>query len=158
MKIKLKTLNIMTYDMEKRKQFRFVSDMKNDPLIRDFVTAKIDHYLIQSKDDEKINICSSYIIAEGKELVGYVRFNEMDREGVLTLHYAVHPDFRKKGYGTKILVEVSDYAFGNINNASKVRLYIRNCNKGSIKCAENAMFSLQPNYISDNPLVYVKSK
>ena len=56
MKIKLKTLNLMTFDINKRKQFKFVDEMKDDPLIREFVTAKLDHYLIQSMDDEKINI------------------------------------------------------------------------------------------------------
>lgn len=158
MKIKLKTLSLTTYDMDKRKQYRFVDEMKNDPLVKEFVSGIIDHYLINDKDDSEVLIGASYLVAEDKKLVGYVRFNELDMSGVLTLHYAVHPDLRRQGYGTKILVEVSDYAFKSIEKVNMVRLYIRNYNKGSIKCAENAGFKLIPNYISDNPLVYVKSK
>ena len=158
MKIKLKTLSLNTYNVDNRKQYRFVDEMKNDPLVKEFVSEITDHYLIKAKNDEQIEIGSSYLVSEQKKLVGYIRLNELDVNGVLTLHYAVHPDLRKQGYGTKILVEVSDYAFKNIDRVTKIRLYIRNYNKGSIKCAEHAGFKLQKNLIEENPLVYVKTK
>ena len=55
-------------------------------------------------------------------------------------------------------MEVSDYAFKTITETNKMRLYIRNINKGSIKCAEKAGFLRQQNLLQENPAVYIKRK
>ena len=158
MKVKLKTLSLNTYDETKKKHYRFVKELATDQLVNKFVAAPVEEQLLEAKDDKNIKIGSSYLIAENKKLVGYVRFNELDKFGILTLHYAVHPDLRRQGYGTKILVEVSDYAFKTITETNKIRLYIRNINKGSIKCAEKADFLRQQNLLQENPAVYIKRK
>lgn len=158
MKIKLKTLSLITYDMNKKKHYHFVKDITSDQLMNKFIPEPIENQLIESTLDDKVEVGSSYIVGEDKNLIGYIRFNELDEFGVLTLHYGVGPDFRRKNYGTKILQEVSEYAFKNINEVEKVRLYINAINKGSIKCAENANFLKQENYLYENPVVYIKSR
>ena len=158
MKIKLKSLCLNTYDIHKKKYCRFVREITTDPLVNKFVPTPIELQLLESKNDDIVKIPSSYIVTEKKELVGYVRFNELDELGTLILHYAVHPDYRRNGYGSKILIEVSDYVFKNMNEVSKIKLHINSINKGSIKCAENAKFVKQKNRISTAPFVYIKVK
>ena len=158
MKIKLRTLSIMTCDFNKKKHYRFIKDMKEDQLIRKFVPNEIEKELSLSKEDRQIEIGSSYIVVEDKKLIGYIRFKELNESGILTLNYGVHPDLRRKGYGTKILKEVSDYTFKSIDNVDEIKLYIRSINKGSIKCALNANFYQQNNGLVEEPLIYVKTK
>jgi len=108
MKIKLKSLCLNTYDIHKKKYCRFVKEITTDPLVNKFVPTPIELQLLESKNDDIVKIPSSYIVTEKKELIGYVRFNELDELGTLILHYAVHPDYKRNGYGSKILIEVSD--------------------------------------------------
>lgn len=157
MKIKLNSLQLITYKEDKKKHFRFVKEMKNDPLMCHFVTDKPDEYLMNTKDDSD-TIGSTYLVAKEKDLIGYVRFAELDKEGTLDLHYAVHPDQRRKGYGTKILIEVSDYLLKNINEVNMIQLNINNINSGSIKCAKKAAFKQEPSSINNNPVVFIKEK
>lgn len=157
MKIKLKTLSIMTYDINKKENVRFVTELKNDQLMRKFVPGTIEKRLLSASNDSNIEIGSSYIINENKNPVGYVRFNELE-DNVLTLHYGVHPDKRKQGYGSKILLEVSDYVFKNMNDINKIRLCIRSYNVGSRKCALNAGFIEREDMSMDDPVIYFKTK
>ena len=156
MKIKLKTLNITTYDIDSKKQYRFVNEMADDPLICQMVTVKMAHELIKSHDDIDVLIGSAYIVCDEKKLVGYLKLAELDMSGVLTIHYAVHPDYRHQGYGTKILKETIYYAKHHIDKANSIRLYINKQNNRSILCAEKAGYIKQDNYINDNPVVYIK--
>ena len=156
MKIKLKTLTITTYDIDNKKKYRFVREMANDPLICSFVSNKLEHELIKSHDDNEVLIGSSYIVCDDKKLVGYLKLAELDMEGILTIHYAVHPDYRCQGYGAKILTETIYYVKHHIDKANSIRLYINNKNNRSISCAEKAGYIKQENYINNNPFVYVK--
>lgn len=157
MKIKLKTLSIITYDMSKRKNIRFVTELKEDQLMRKFVSDTIEKRLISSSSDDNIKIGSSYIVNEDKNPIGYIRFNELE-ENTLTLHYGVHPNNRKKGYGSKILLEVSNYVFQNMSDVSKIRLCIRSYNIGSRKCALNAGFIEHEDIFMGDPVIYFKTK
>ena len=89
---------------------------------------------------------------------------ELDLDGVLNLHYGVHPSFRRnpKHYGTRILKESSQYIFKNMSNVKKIELFIKPMNRGSIKCAENAEYHLIREIKSkqghDKILVYSKER
>ena len=156
MKVRLKTLNITTYDQDNKKKYRFVREMASDPLIFAFVSNKLEYELIKSQNDSEVLIGSSYIVCDDKKLVGYLKLAEFDMSGVLTIHYAVHPDYRHQGYGVKILNETIYYAKHNIDKANFIRLYINNKNNRSVSCAKKAGYIKQNNYTNDNPVVYVK--
>lgn len=105
-----------------------------------------------------------YILTDGRKLVGYLRLAELDLNGVLNLHYGVHPDFRRnpEHYGTRILLESSQYIFQNINNVKTIELFIKEMNKGSIKCAQNANYKLareiEPKKGNGKILVYSRNR
>lgn len=156
MRIKLKTLSITTYDKNNKKKYRFVKEMAEDPLIFQLVSNKLDHELMKSCDDEEVLIGSSYIVCDQKKLIGYLKLADLEMSGILTIHYAVHPDYRHQGYGTKILTEVASYALHNISKVNTIQLNINKINDKSIACAKKAGYIKQDNFINDTPVIYTK--
>ena len=160
MNIKLKTLNITTFNEFDKRKIRFVSDIKEDPLVKYFVSKRIDAYFEESKDDEELVINNAYIITDNKKPVGFIRLARLNHIGELELHYGVSPNFRKKGYGTKILEEVGDYLLKR--DVNKIKLDIKENNKGSIRCAEKANYhferAISLGYDDPKVLTYVKER
>ena len=89
---------------------------------------------------------------------------ELDLNGILNLHYGVHPGFRRnpKHYGTEILVESAKYIFKNMKFVKRIELFIKEINKGSIQCAEKAGYHLtrkiEPKNGDGKVKVYSKSR
>lgn len=144
MKIKMDSLVITEYCYTDRRIERFCKEISEDPLFNQFVSHNVDEFIEDSLNTNKLLVGPGYIIADGRKLVGYLRLDQLDLSGVLNLHYGVHPAFRrnKEHYGTKILLESSKYIFKTINSVKKIELFIKEINKGSIKCAENAGYEL----------------
>ncbi len=139
MKIKLNSLYICNYDPEDITKFNFLKKIHEDELIRQYLGRFVSTDIADSQNDERIILDHSYIISNEKDHVGFISIPEL-RDGELTLEYGVHPDFRHKGYGTKILREVSDYFFEERNFVESVGLCIDSENKYSQKAAFNAGF------------------
>lgn len=140
MKIKLDSLYITEYCHSDKRKYRFIKEVGEDPLINQFVSYHIDNHLENSENLNDLEIGPAYIIADQRKLVGLIRLANLDFDGTLELHYAVHPDYRRQHYGTKILAEVSKYVFKNVQDVKMIELYIKEINKGSLKCATNAGF------------------
>ena len=159
MKIKLKTLNIRSYDAYDKRQIKFVKEMKEDPLIIYYVTSELDKYLDIANNSDKILSNAIYIITDNKTPIGFIRVVETDEKDTLELHYGVHADHRKKGYGSKILLEVGNYLLDN-KNINKLKLEIKKINNSSIKCALKANYHLEKTTIIGDTklLTYVKEK
>ncbi len=161
MKIKLTNLAITYYCSADKRKIRFIKEVSEDPLINHFVSHTMDEWLEDSEDVDQLLIGPAYIIEDNRKLVGFIRPAFMDTNGILNLHYAVHPDYRKQGYGTKILTETSKYLFRNMDAVKQIELYIKEINTGSIRCAENARFEYEREFKSrqDDCMikVYVKN-
>lgn len=160
MKIKLKTLSLTTYDNDSKKKYKFAKEMADDPLISNFVSRNLVQELINSHDDSEVLIGSAYLVCDKKLLIGYLKLDKLDIEGVLTIHYAVHPDYRKMKYGSKILDETAYYVLHNINEVKKLKLKIVEINKSSIECAKHCGYKKEsesaPNIKMDRKVVYTK--
>ena len=138
MKIKLNSLVITEYCSIDKRKYRFIREISKDQLVNYFVSNTMDEWLEESEGLNDLIIGPAYIIEDNRKLVGIIRLAALDDEGILNLHYAVHHDYRKQGYGTKILSEVRSHIFKNMPDVKKIDLYIKEINKGSIKCAINA--------------------
>ena len=134
MKIKLNSLYICNYDPDDINKFNFLKTIHEDELIGHYLGRYVCADIANSKDDKRIILDHSYIISNQRNLVGFISIPEL-REGILTLEYGVHPDFRHKGYGTKILKEVSDYFLEERNFVESVELCIDSENVYSRKAA-----------------------
>lgn len=121
-------------------------------------------WIEESEHTDKLLVGPGYIVSDDRKLIGYLRLAELSLDGVLNLHYGVHPAFRRnpKHYGTRILMESSQYIFKNITNVKRIELFIKGINKGSIKCAENANYQLNREIVArngnDKILVYAKTR
>lgn len=146
MKIKMDSLVITEYCSTDKRKYRFIKEISEDPLVNYFVSRTMEELLEDSEGLDKLYVGPAYIIEEQRKLVGLIRLAFLDGDGVLNLHYAVHPDYRRKHYGTKILTEISKYLFKNMLSVSKIELYIKEMNTGSIKCAENAKFKFDRDF------------
>ncbi len=142
MKIKMNSLVITEYCSSDKRKYRFKKEISEDPLINHFVSPNMDEWLEDSEGLNQLLIGPAYIIAEERKLVGFIRMASLDQNGTLNLHYGVHPDYRRNHYGTKILLEVQKCIFHQFPNVKKIELHIKEINKGSIRCAENAGFKL----------------
>lgn len=163
MNIKLKNLYITEYASDDKRKYRFTKEISEDPLVSIYVSPRISKLIESSEGLDELKVGPTYIIGDKRKLVGFIRIASIEKETkTLDLHYGVHPDYRKMGYGTKILTEVSDYLLkNNYHDVKHIKLLISNINEGSSFCARDANFKLS-NIIKEknygNILVYTKSK
>lgn len=161
MKIKMDNLVITEYCSQDKRKIRFIKDISEDQLIRNYISNYIYDQLEASEGENDIRIGHSYIIEDKRKLIGFIRLAFLDSNGVLQLHYGVHPDHRKNHYGSKILTESSKYIFKRFLNVNKIELYIKQFNIGSIKCAENANFKMERDFKTQSDClikIYAKSR
>ena len=141
MNIKLRSLSLTNFNVSDKKKFNFVREINYDEEICKYVTENIVKLFLPTERQDKLTIGPAYIIEDKDECVGFIYFPEKD-EDTLVLNYGVHPDYRNKKYGTKILDEVSNYVLDK-TRVNNIELNINGCNRGSIKCAEGANFKLE---------------
>lgn len=162
MKVKMDSLIITEYCSSDKRKIRFIKEISQDPLVNNYVSDIIYEKLEASEGDEKVSIGHSYIIEDKRKLVGFVTLNFLDKNGNLDLHYGVHPEYRRQGYGSKILLEIKEYVFKELANVNKIRLFIKKVNKGSTKCAINAGYKISDEVIpmisTETVSVYVKER
>lgn len=90
-----------------------------------------------------------FIVEFNKNLIGYIH---VSNSLYPFLNYAVHPKFRGKSYGTKILSATSDYIFSNYPEVYNISLTIVPENEHSINTA------LKAGYIQEDDTSYYKTK
>lgn len=140
MDIKLKTLYITSYDSSDIEKIRFTKEFKNDIFVQQYLYSCVDEMIEKSEKYPNLHIGCGYIIKDEEDLIGFIRPARIVGLSMLDLDYGVHPKFRNKGYGTKILIEASDYFLENVERIHKIRLSIASSNENSSKCATNAGF------------------
>jgi len=140
MNIDIGKLSITSFCIENIEHLKFRKDLKDDDLIYEFVSISIDEDLCEPSHDNELELDSSYIIQEHNKLVGYIYLKTISElEGIVELRYAVHPEFRRLGYGRRILEECRNYLF-TLDNINSIELHIRKDNEASIYCAKRAKY------------------
>lgn len=151
MQISIGNLMITSFCSENMAHQRFRFDLANDDSIYEFVSTSIAKDLDLCDGDDEIKLNHSYIIQDHETLVGYIYTKEIsEKDGIVELRYAVHPEYRRlgflgysdvnrKGYGQQILEECSNYLF-NFNGINSIDLHIRKDNDASIGCAKKAKY------------------
>ena len=131
--------NLVSYDSKNKKHTEFKYYLLNDELFKqyfgDFFIKKSDEIFDESSN---LEVKKAYLIEDRELIVGMIRLFSYHETGFVTLQYAVSPEYRKQGYGTKILKEISNYLFSN--GIKCIDLDINKNNIGSIICAENCNY------------------
>ena len=140
MDIKLYSLSITNFDSNDIEKIRFVKEMKAANEKDHFLYNCIDELIKKSETTPQLHIGYGYIIKDQEKLIGYFRPARRENCYVLSVDYGVHPKFRHQGYGTKILVETSEFFLNNFDDIHAIKLLINCSNEYSIKCAQKANF------------------
>ena len=159
MKIKIGTLTINTFDSKNLKDYKFVREIGNDKEVKEYLGDNVSNTFIPKENEKGLALGRSYIVKNNDESIGFFSIESMNSEEVV-INYGVHENYRNKGYGTKILCEISNF-FLTITKANNIVLNIDAYNKGCIKCAKNADFKLKNVIeagVNDAIMVYKKQR
>lgn len=137
MNITLDTLNLVRYNEEKHKLL--LEDFEKGESTSSFI-HQIGQRLESSKTNFKTLFQSAFVIEDKEVPIGYLYVSPMQKDEVF-IEYAVLKKYRGKGYGRKIIEEVSDYLF-SVHNIENVKLDISPSNKNSMFIAEICGFEM----------------
>ena len=140
MNIPIGNLSITSFCESNIEHIKFRKELAKDGFIYDFLSHTVEKDLIEIYDNDEIELGQTYLITEENKIIGYIYIGLInDKKGILELRYAVHPKFRRKGYGKQILEQCRDYLF-TFEDVNSVELDIRIDNDRSINCAEKAKY------------------
>lgn len=134
--IKLRNLNLEKID--KIKHYSLLMKLNRDKKVNDYISHNFISFLDkhQAETDDKMEIGKSYVVNKDKRNIGVVGTLNMSSIGVVEVWYSVDKDLRGKGYGEKILAQVTPYLIENIKGLNDIELRIDRNNKASKKVAE----------------------
>lgn len=152
MNIQLDTLVLKSYDSNNNKHTKFKNTLEYD---EEFVKY-FGNFFIKNINDifspsDTLEVNNAYILEDNEEVIGMIRIFNKTFNGVIDLQYAVSRDYRKSGYGKKILKEMSNY-FINNKDINCIKLDIDKNNLGSISCATSL------GYIKEDRETYIRSR
>ena len=136
MNIKLETLDLIRYDNEKH--FNLKSEFLGNSNSK--YVQKIGERLELSQNNDKTIYQSAFVVEDFGLSIGYLYISNMSNDEVF-LECSILKEFRQKGYGSRILKEVSDYLFEK-HNIKNIRLDIEPSNIRSIATAKSCGFDL----------------
>jgi len=137
MNIKLETLNLVRYNPDKHKYLK--EEFKSGNSYSSYIYS-IEDRLELSKNNNNNIFHSAFVIEDNTNPIGYLYISSLKKD-IVFLEYAILKDYRKMGYGSKIVNEISNYLFIN-NNIKSIKLDIDPGNKYSIALALSCGFTL----------------
>lgn len=131
----MENLDIVGYDSRNTVHRKFNWELNKDESINYYFKTTIERYLENSKDPKELKIETAYFIAFASTLIGYIYLGTCDFNGVLSLDYAIHKDYRGRKFGMMILRETRAFLIENLENVKKIDLAISKENYYSIQTA-----------------------
>lgn len=142
--IKLRNFNLEKID--KIKHYSLLMKLNRDKNINKYISHNFISFLDkhEAKSDDKMEIGKAYVVNKDKKNIGVVGTLDMSSTGVVEVWYSIDKDLREKGYGEKVLAQVTPYLIENIKGLNDIKLKIDKNNKASKKVA------LRNGYILDD--------
>lgn len=134
------TLAIVGYDGTNYSHIELKWDLATDPKIFMYFKNTIEQYLTRSDNPHGLEVETAYLVAQASNIIGYIYLGKCDFNGVLSLDYAVHEDYRGNKLGIKILKETRKFLIANMENVKAIDLAIQKNNIWSINTALGADF------------------
>ena len=138
MEQKLETLTMISFDsnniMHHKAKRKFLLDPDFRKYFGEMFLKNEEEYFANSNTVELKKI---YFIQDKNQIIGLVRFFSYHELGFVNIQYAVLPDFRKQGYGKKIVRELTSYLMKN-GSIKCIETDIDKSNIGSIKSVLSA--------------------
>lgn len=131
------SLTVTNYDSNDIDKVRFVREIGIDKDIRKFVSPEIENYLMRPTYTDGIESSVAYLVKDKDKIVGFFK-PSMYYGTDIGIDYGIHPNYRRCGYGSRMLIEISNYFFER--NIKSITLCIDNSNIPSINTAIAAGF------------------
>lgn len=157
MHIQLNNFAIINYNPEDIRHIEFTKDMKEANEKDHFLYSCIDKIIAQSATTENLHIGYGYMVTDEDKIVGYIRPARKVNINTLELDMGVNPKYRHQGYGSRILVEVSDF-FLKFSDIKCLKLSIDISNEYSLKCAKKAGYVEVEDHYPRQFATYLKRK
>ncbi len=153
----IKRFSIESFDKNDKDHLLYLKELMSDETVKErFNGLSFKPHL----DAEGLVFDRGYFIKENASdnLIGYYHIGEVTCNNDVYLRSSTRKCFRNKGYGSKMLEEVTEYLCNNMSDIKRIVLKIDKDNIGSWKVASNAGYEwLSKDYCSkDNPNFNVK--
>ena len=133
--IHLRTLNLQKID--EIEHYCLIQSLARDKDVTGYIAANFPEWLKkqQSENEEKIEIGKSYVIEKEGKYLGIVGSLEFSNDGILEVWYTIKKNLRGRGYGEKILGEITPHLIEHVNGVNDILLKIDERNYASKKVA-----------------------
>ena len=135
--IKLEKFDLVRYNDDKHKYLK--EEFKNGNSFSEYI-HQIPERLESSKYNDNNIYQSAFVVQYNEMPMGYLYISNKINDEVF-LEYSVLKEYRKMGYGSELLNEITNYLFENCN-IKNIRLDIDPSNKNSILLASACGFYL----------------
>ncbi|MDD5826570.1 MAG: GNAT family N-acetyltransferase [Bacilli bacterium] len=141
--IHLRTLNLEK--VSEIEHYDLIKNLERDSKVQQYISKNLSRWLSkhQAESEDKIEIGKSYVIEKDNHYIGIVGSLSFSNEGILEVWYAIKKNFREKGYGEKILAEITPYLIEHVQGLNDIELKIDKNNKVSKKIAERNGYLLE---------------
>lgn len=141
--IHLRTLNLEK--VSEIEHYDLIRNLERDSKVQQYISKDLSRWLSkhQAESEDKIEIGKSYVIEKDNHYIGIVGSLSFSNEGILEVWYAIKKNFREKGYGEKILAEITPYLIEHVQGLNDIELKIDKNNKASKKVAERNGYLLE---------------
>ena len=141
--IHLRTLNLEK--VSEIEHYDLIRNLERDSKVQQYISKDLPRWLSkhQAESEDKIEIGKSYVIEKDNHYIGIVGSLSFSNEGILEVWYAIKKNFREKGYGEKILAEITPYLIDHVQGLNDIELKIDKNNKASKKVAERNGYLLE---------------
>ena len=141
-------IHVRTLNLEKVSEiehYDLIRNLERDSKVQQYISKDFPRWLSkhQAESEDKIEIGKSYVIEKDNHYIGIVGSLSFSNEGILEVWYAINKNFREKGYGEKILAEITPYLIEHVQGLNDIELKIDKNNKASKKVAERNGYLLE---------------
>ncbi|MCI6266797.1 MAG: GNAT family N-acetyltransferase [Erysipelotrichaceae bacterium] len=133
--IHLRTLNLQK--INEIEHYCLIQSLSRDKDVVGYIAKDFFEWLKkqQSIGDEKIEVGKSYVIEKEGKYIGVVGSLDFSNDGILEVWYTIKKNLRGRGYGEKILAEITPYLIEHVDGLNDIQLKIDKTNQASKKVA-----------------------
>lgn len=130
--IKLTSFNLEKIQLE-GKHYGLVQNMSIDNKIKLYIEKDFFDWLKkhQASSNDQIDVGKMYVVSKDGREYGIVGSEGINEDGYLDVVYAIKKNMRDRGYGTKVLEEITPYLLEHVKDIKGIHLRIDESNKGS---------------------------
>lgn len=133
--IHLRTFNLQKLD--EIEHYVLIQELGRDKTVQTYIAKDFSTWLGKQKSvsEDMLEVGKSYVIERDGKYVGVVGSLNFSNDGILELWCTIKKNLRGRGYGEKVLAEITPYLIEHIDGLNDIKLKIDENNLASKKVA-----------------------